>query len=92
MVDQNYENYLAIVNEHILDFLPEIDNKSITLYDSMKYSLMAGGKRLRPVLLLGACEMCGGPHASRTGELGTFKIKKEESSSAGVRRIKAIVE
>jgi geranylgeranyl diphosphate synthase type II len=60
MVDQNYENYLAIVNEHILDFLPEIDNKSITLYDSMKYSLMAGGKRLRPVLLLGACEMCGG--------------------------------
>lgn len=60
MVDQNYENYLSIVNEHILDFLPEIDNKSITLYDSMKYSLMAGGKRLRPVLLLGACEMCGG--------------------------------
>lgn len=60
MVDQNYENYLAIVNEHILDFLPEIANNSITLYDSMKYSLMAGGKRLRPVLLLGACEMCGG--------------------------------
>jgi len=60
MVDKNYENYLSIINEHILDFLPEIDNKSITLYDSMKYSLMAGGKRLRPVLLLGACEMCGG--------------------------------
>lgn len=37
-------------------------------------------------------EICGGPHASRTGELGKFKIKKEESSSAGVRRIKAVLE
>ena len=39
-----------------------------------------------------SCEMCGGPHASRTGELGTFKIKKEEASSSGVRRIKAVLE
>lgn len=37
-------------------------------------------------------EICGGPHASRTGELGRFKIIKEQSSSAGVRRIKAILE
>ena len=36
-------------------------------------------------------EICGGPHASRTGELGVFKIKKEEASSAGVRRIKAVL-
>ncbi len=38
-----------------------------------------------------SCEMCGGPHATHTGELGTFKIKKEEASSAGVRRIKAVL-
>jgi len=36
-------------------------------------------------------EICGGPHASHTGELVSFKIQKEESSSAGVRRIKAVI-
>lgn len=36
-------------------------------------------------------EICGGPHVENTSELGYFKIKKEESSSAGVRRIKAIL-
>ena len=37
-------------------------------------------------------ELCGGPHVKNTKELGKFKIKKEEASSAGVRRIKAILE
>ena len=36
-------------------------------------------------------EICGGPHATNTGDLGAFKIMKEESSSAGVRRIKAVL-
>lgn len=37
-------------------------------------------------------ELCGGPHVKNTSELGVFKIKKEEASSAGVRRIKAVLE
>ena len=37
-------------------------------------------------------EICGGPHAKNTGELVSFKIKKEEASSAGVRRIKAVIQ
>ncbi len=37
-------------------------------------------------------EVCGGPHVQNTGELGSFRITKEEASSAGVRRIKAVLE
>ena len=38
-----------------------------------------------------SCEVCGGPHVEHTGVLGHFEITKEESSSAGVRRIKAVL-
>ena len=50
------------------------------------------GERVR-MYTMGAFskEICGGPHASHTGELVSFKIQKEESSSAGVRRIKAVI-
>jgi alanyl-tRNA synthetase len=51
------------------------------------------GQVVKVYTIAGAsCEMCGGPHADDTGELGHFKIQKEEASSAGVRRIKAILE
>ena len=37
-------------------------------------------------------ELCGGPHVKNTSELGHFRITKEEASSSGVRRIKAVLE
>lgn len=59
-MDRSYAEYKEIVNAHLMDFIPNIDNKSLSLYESMKYSLLAGGKRLRPVLLLASCEFAGG--------------------------------
>ncbi len=60
MSNIKYDEYKELVDKHLLDFLPEIDPKSETIYDAMSYSLKAGGKRLRPVLVLAACDFCGG--------------------------------
>ena len=59
-MERCYDDYKKMIDEHLLDFLPNIDNKSISLYESMKYSLTAGGKRIRPVLLLAARDFAGG--------------------------------
>ncbi len=75
-----FDSYKEKIEEHLLDFLPDIDHKSITLYDSMKYSLTAGGKRIRPVLLLGACEFAGGsvkealPYACALEYIHTYSL------------------
>ena len=60
MIERTFEEYRKLFEEHLMDFIPDIDQKSITLYDSMRYSLTAGGKRIRPILLMAACEFCGG--------------------------------
>ena len=67
--------------------VPEAKAKgAIGLFES-KY-----GERVK-VYTMGeySMEICGGPHAKNTGDLVSFKIQKEESSSAGVRRIKAVI-
>lgn len=79
-MDRTYNDYKKLVDEHLLDFLPNVDNKSISLYESMKYSLAAGGKRLRPVLLLAACEFAGGdvyealPYACALEYIHTYSL------------------
>lgn len=59
-MNQDYLRYKEMVETHLMDFLPEVDSKSCTVCDAMRYSLEAGGKRIRPTLLLGACEFAGG--------------------------------
>lgn len=79
-MDRSYDEYKEIINAHLMDFMPNIDNKSISLYESMKYSLMAGGKRLRPVLLLASCEFAGGsirealPYACAIEYIHTYSL------------------
>ena len=79
-MERTYNDYKEIINKHLLDFIPVIDNKSISLYDSMKYSLQAGGKRLRPVLLMAACEFAGGdikdaiPYAAAIEYIHTYSL------------------
>jgi geranylgeranyl diphosphate synthase type II len=58
-----YRRLLYLINENIDGFLPDVDVNSASLAESMRYSLRAGGKRVRPVLLLAACELAGGDSA-----------------------------
>lgn len=80
MMERSYEDYKTLIDEHLMDFIPNIDNKSISLYESMKYSLIAGGKRLRPALLLAACEFAGGnikealPYACALEYIHTYSL------------------
>jgi geranylgeranyl diphosphate synthase type II len=80
MKNKEYNRYKKLVEEHLLYFLPEVDHKSITLYESMAYSLKAGGKKLRSVLLLAACEFCGGdvklalPYACSIEYIHTYSL------------------
>ena len=86
-MDRTFDEYKKLVDEHLLDFIPNIDNKSISLYDSMKYSLTAGGKRLRPVLLLAACEFAGGdiyeamPYACALEYIHTYSLIHDDLPS-----------
>lgn len=80
MKERSFDEYKELVDQHLMDFVPNIDNKSISLYESMKYSLTAGGKRLRPVLLLAACEFAGGnireaiPYACAIEYIHTYSL------------------
>ena len=56
-----YKRYKELTESHILDYIPVIDPMSKDLYDAMKYSLLTGGKRIRPVLVLAACDMFNVP-------------------------------
>ena len=56
----SYDEYKELVNNNLLKHIPAIGDKAKVLRESMEYSLRVGGKRVRPVLLLAACEFAGG--------------------------------
>ncbi|OGL66819.1 hypothetical protein A3B21_00880 [Candidatus Uhrbacteria bacterium RIFCSPLOWO2_01_FULL_47_24] len=86
-----------LVNEKIKEDLP-VTSKEETYEEAIAEGALAFFKQKYPprvkVYSVGnfSKEICGGPHVTHSGEIGHFKIVKEESSAAGVRRIRAVVE
>lgn len=80
MKDLTIDDYKSILEEHLTDLIPDVDQKNITLYESMKYSISAGGKRIRPMLLMAACDFCGGqiaealPYACAIEYIHTYSL------------------
>lgn len=96
MTPEEIKKVEALVNEKIKENIPVV-MKEISLEDA-KAEGFTGlfeskyGERVKTYSIGDfSKEICGGPHAATTGELGSFKIVKEQSSSAGVRRIKAVL-
>ena len=59
---ETFERYLAQIEKALEKFLPHGEENSLTqpVVDSMRYSLLLGGKRIRPVMTLAFCQLCGG--------------------------------
>jgi len=97
MTDEEKQMVEQIVNEKIKAAIP-VERKVLPLEEGRKLGAIGlfGEKygETVSVYTIGdySKEFCGGPHVTNTREIGTFKIKKEEAVSAGVRRIKAIVQ
>ena len=97
MTPEQLKQVEEIVNEQIKRDLPVI-SEEMSLEDAKKSGAIGLFENkygdVVKVYTIGdfSKEICGGPHVKHTGELGHFKIKKEESSSAGIRRIKAVIE
>ncbi len=102
MTDEEKQQVETLVNEWITQDLPmtrieiarqEAEKIGAEMEFGAKYPDMVSvyfvGEKVEDAI---SKEFCGGPHATHTGNLGTFKIQKEEASSSGVRRIKAILQ
>jgi len=97
LTPEEIEQVQTLVNDAIQKDLP-IAMETMTVEEAKERgaaALFAGkyGEKVK-VYIIGdfSTEVCGGPHAAGTGGLGHFKIAKEESSSAGIRRIRAVLE
>lgn len=96
MTSEQKSEVEKIVNEQIQKSLP-VERKVMTRKEADKlgaeHEFGAKYPDMVSVYIIGSSmEFCGGPHVSNTSELGRFRIVKEEASSAGIRRIKAVLE
>jgi len=97
MTDEEKQKTEDLVNEWIKEAIP-VEHLEMKKDDAIKIGAEAMFIEkygdIVSVYKIGdvSIELCGGPHVSNTSELGHFKIKKEESSSSGIRRIKAILD
>ena len=97
MTDEEKQKTEDLVNEWIKEAIP-VEHLEMKKEDAIKMGAEAMFIEkygdIVSVYKIGdvSIELCGGPHVSNTSELGHFKIKKEESSSSGIRRIKAILD
>ena len=97
LTDEEKKKVEDLVNEWIKEDLPvtvETMNKEDALKSGAECMFIEKYPEEVTVYTIGdvSKELCGGPHVKHTGELGHFKITKEEASSQGVRRIKAVLE
>lgn len=97
MTSEEMRKVEDLVNEAIKKKLPiEVETMSLEEARNVGATALFAGKYGEQVKVYSigdfSKEVCGGPHVKNTGELGNFKIKKEEASSAGVRRIRAALE
>ena len=97
LTDEEKQKIEDLVNEWIKEGLPVIKEemkKEDAIKSGAECMFIEKYPDIVTVYSIGnvSKELCGGPHVSNTSELGHFKIKKEEASSAGVRRIKAVLE
>ena len=96
MTEEQIAEVEKLVNGWIADAIP-VTKKTTTVEEAKSEGAMAlfGSKYGDQVTLYSigdvSKEICCGPHVANTSELGSFKIQKEQSSSAGVRRIKAVI-
>ncbi len=99
MTDEEIQKVESIVNRKIAENIP-VEKKETTVEEAKKLGAEAQfiekytqyGKLTMYSIGDFSHELCGGPHVKSTGEIGKFKVIKEESSSSGVRRIRAVVE
>jgi len=97
LTDEEKKQAEDLVNEWIKEDLPvtvESMSKSEAIASGAECMFIEKYPDIVTVYSIGdvSKELCGGPHVKHTGELGHFVIKKEEASSQGIRRIKAILE